>query len=214
MNEFDTFTKIDSNFFHRNYSTQMLLAVIDLKQVEPLCQSMKDNETTFSFESEKFAFDAWEGAKIIKEQKERYARVIFDLKGFSTQNLTPQTQNYIFSMCSMLLKPALMYGFAEEGLKLLGMMHDERLVGQNAEGQQFKEIAAYTFDMEMAIYGLRYQRDAQPHTKIEARSLINQICAGKFGNFEEVTSEHLKEVFLSPHKTLHDKELETTKEKG
>ena len=202
MDIYEIKAREDQKIFQKNYSLEMLLAVIDLKQVEPLCRSMEENEKFFSFESEKFAFDATEAGKIIKEQKEKYARVIFDLKGFSKKGLPAQMQDYVFSMCKMLLKPALKFGFAEEGMELLKMMNDNKLVGKNSCGGDFQKLALYTFDMEMAILGLRYARDGQPRTKIEARSLINQICAGRFGAFPDITPEHLKGVFISPRKTL------------
>lgn len=202
----------EQKIFQKNYSPEMLLAVIDLKQVEPLCRSMEDNEKFFSFESEDFAFDANEGAKILKDQKEKFARVMFDLKGFSAFQLSTQMQDYIFSMCKMLLKPALKFGYAEEGLELLKMMRNSNLVGENAGSQEYKKIATYAFDMEMAILGLRYQHDGQPRTKVEARSLINQICAGKFGDFSDMLPEHYKEIFLSPSKTI--KGTAATKEKA
>ena len=212
MDIFEINARENQKIFEKNYSPEMLLAVIDLKQVEPLCRSMEDNEKFFSFESEKFAFDANEGAKILKDQKERLARAMFDIKSFSTQRLTAQMQTYIFSMCKMLLKPALKFGYAEEGLELLKMMRSSSLVGKNADGQEYKKIAAHVFDMEMAILGLRYARDGQPRTKVEARSLINQICAGKFGTFSSITPEHYKEIFLFPHKTLQS--TAATKEKA
>lgn len=212
MDIYEIRARQNEKIFQKNYSLEMLLAVIDLKQVEPLCRSMEENEKFFSFESEDFAFDANEAGKNIKEQKEKYARVLFDLKGFSKECLSARMQDYVFSMCKMLLKPALKFGFAEEGMELLKMMHDGAMVGENANSEAFKKIAMHAFDMEVAILGLRYARDGQPRTKVEARSLINKICAGKFGDFSDIAPEHYKEIFLSPHKTL--KGAAETKEKA
>ncbi len=187
-----------------NFESQMEnhLAEIWFKQVEPLYRSMKENFGIVNFVSDRFARDSYDIAKRISEQKKGYYKLARDLNLLSTYDLSPRMQEYVFSISQKLLTPALKYGYADEALELVKILKNESLVGDFSKQPGTEEMVEDAIEKAVAIYGLRFMKEGQLYIKNMARDLINEADAGNFGACPNLTTEHLKGIFLSPHKAL------------
>lgn len=186
--------------FYFEAMEQAFLENLQLKQVTPLCDSMKKNNKWFSFISErKFALSVGaynmkcdKVAKIVEKQLTAYNAIIETLSKFEDMPLSETMQQGIFRMVRPIKELAIQYGYCDEAVKLVKITKNPKLVGACC-GRSAKEDILSILD----AYGKRFILERDEELAEKAEQLVVDVAVGVFGRDtrEELSMQEMDSAY-------------------